>query len=812
MEKELDEILPVWAADADGILSVTGAYTIGFEVTKPEIFTLAAVDYEQLHGALLKALRVLPKGTILHFQDWYERRRYEPFVREGQSFLEAASDRHFAGRPWLEHRAYLFISKIPAGRRESSSAGSTLLRRHLVPEELLDAGKMRAFADIVSQFAAIAGSGKGWGLRRLGSEDLWSTGREPGLLERYCYLSGHSDGAIRDISFASGIRIGSRHCQLFTLAEASRLPACCAVGIRHDKYSTDGSPFVTGYSSPLGLLLDCNHIYNQYIFITDTEATLREMEKRRLRLESLSKASRGNAMARDAVNDFLNQVVREQQTPVRAHFNVLGWSDDAADWRDVKNKVSRAMVQVDVYPHEETVGAPQIWWAGIPGNAPDLPMNETFDCVAEQALCLITLESNYVSAPRGEGIRFCDRISGRPLWIDLFDEPRASGVATNMGVLVCGSSGGGKSMAMNHIVRTLHEQGAHALIVDIGGSYRGLCELVGGYYFAYEEKNPIRFNPFWLGGGALDTEKKESLKSLLVALWKQEHETYNRSEYIALSNALQGYYTMLAGSPEVYPCFDSFYEYLKTHYAGRLLEDGVKDADFDMNNFLYVLRPYYRGGEFDWLLNARENLNVLGQPFIVMELDTIKDHPILFPVVTLLLMEMFISKMRRLETVRKLLVIDEAWKAIAKPGMAEFLRYAVKTIRKLNGVPAFITQELDDLVDSPIIKDAIVSNCDIKILMDMRKFAGKFDKIQGGLGLSEKEKAILFSVDKQDRELYIGIGGQRMKVVRNELSPEEYFAYTTEGRERVKVREYAERYGSMEKGIEALVAERVLDK
>ncbi len=817
-EKELNELLPVWGADADGILSVTGAHTIGFEVSKPEIFTLAAPDYEQLHNTLLKALRVLPKGTVLHFQDWYERRRFDPAEKEGRSFLEAAGDRYFAGRPWLEHRAYLFISTTPAGRRDSSSAGSALLQPHLVPEELLDPAAIRAFEEVVSQFAAIAGNGgdartgRGWGLRRLRSEDMWSVGRQSGLLERYCYLGGHRDGSIRDISFTGGMRIGGRYCQLFTLAEAAQLPACCAAGIRNDRYSTDGSAFVIGYSSPLGLLLDCNHIYNQYIFIGDAEATLRDMEARRLRLESLSKASRGNAMARDAVNDFLNEAVREQRMPVKAHFNVLAWSDDPADWRDLKNKVGRAMVQVDVYPHEETVGAPQIWWAGIPGNAADFPMNETFDCFAEQALCLVNLESNYGSAPQGEGIRFCDRVSGRPIWVDLFDEPRHSGVATNMGVLVCGSSGGGKSMAVNHILRTLYEQGAHCLTVDIGGSYRGLCELLGGYYFTYEEKNPIRFNPFWLGGEALDTEKKESLKALLVALWKQEHEPFNRAEYIALSNAIQGYYAMLERETGVWPCFDTFYDYLRSQYADELRGHGVKDSDFDMDNFLYVLRPYYQGGEFDYLLNARENLDVLQQPFIVMELDTIKDHPILFPVVTLVLMELFISKMRRLRGLRKVLVIDEAWKAIAKPGMAEFLRYAYKTIRKFNGVPIVITQELDDLVSSPVIKDAIINNADIKILMDMRKFAGKFDKLQEVLGLSEKAKAILFSVNKDDRELYIDIGGQRMKVVRNELSPEEYFAYTTEGRERVKVLEYAERYGSMEKGIIALVAERTREE
>lgn len=798
----MDNILPVWAADADGILSTTGGYTIGFEIEKPEIFTLSAADYEQIHATLLKALRVLPKNTALHFQDWYERRRYTPAAENG-SFLENAGERYFAGRAWLDHRAFLFITKIPDGQKESHSAASMLLRRRLVDKDLLEPGVLQAFEDAVGQFAAIVG---GWKMRRLEPKDLWSTGENPGLLERYCYLDGRGEDAIRDVSFGNGIRIGGRHCQLFTLAEAARLPGVCSAGIRHEKYSTDGLPFVVGYSSPVGLLLNCNHIYNQYIFIGDEEATLRQMEERRLRLDSLSKASRGNAMARDAVNDFLNEAVREQRMPVKAHFNVLAWSDDPSEWRTVKNKVGKAMVQLDVYPHEETVGAPQIWYAGIPGNAGDFPMNETFDCFAEQALCFVNLESNYVSAPRERGIRFSDRLSGKPVWLDLFDEPRATGIATNMGMLVCGSSGGGKSMAVNHILRTLHEQGAHCLTVDIGGSYRGLCELVNGYYFTYEEKNPIRFNPFWLGDEPLDTEKKESLKALLVALWKQEHEPFNRSEYIALSNALQGYYSMLVGKPEIFPCFNSFYEYLETYYGPRLREERVKDSDFDMDNFLYVLRPYYRGGEYDYLLNARVSLDAMQQPFIVMELDSIKDHPILFPVVTVVLMEIFIAKMRRLKGVRKVLVIDEAWKAIAKPGMAEFLRYAFKTIRKFDGVPIVITQELDDLVSSPVIKDAIINNADIKILMDMRKFTGRFDKLQDVLGLSEKAKSILLSVNKDDRELFIDIGGQRMKVVRNELSPEEYYAYTTEGKERVKVREYAERCGSMEKGIKALLS------
>jgi len=487
---------------------------------------------------------------------------------------------------------------------------------------------------------------------------------------------------------------------------------------------------------------------------------------------------------------------------------LLVWSDRKDDLKEVKNMVATALAQMNAVAKQETVGAAQIYWAGIPGNAADLPLNDTFETFAEQASCFLTLETNYGSCAPASGIRFCDRLSGKPVYVDLFDAPRKEGITSNMGMLVCGTSGGGKSMTVNHILRTLYDQEAHCVVVDIGGSYKGLCELVKGYYFTYEESNPIRFNPFYLAeGDVLDTEKKESLKALLVALWKQENERFNRSEYVALSNALSGYYEYLVGRPRIFACFDSFYEYLEQEYVGVLKGHRVKDSDFDVGNFLYVLRPYYKGGEFDYLLNAKGNLDLLHQPFVVFELDAIKDHPILFPVVTLIIMEMFISKMRKLAGKRKVLVIDEAWKAIAKSGMAEFLKYAFKTIRKFNGVPCVITQELDDLVSSPIIKDAIINNADIKILMDMRKFINQFDKLQDTLGLSEKAKTILLSVNKDNREIFIDLGGHVSKVYKNELCPEEYFAFTTDGRERVQVLEYADKYGSMEKGIAQLVAD-----
>ena len=249
-------------------------------------------------------------------------------------------------------------------------------------------------------------------------------------------------------------------------------------------------------------------------------------------------------------------------------------------------------------------------------------------------------------------------------------------------------------------------------------------------------------------------------------------------------------------------------------YVHRLKSENVKESDFDVNNFLYVLRPYYKDGEFGYLLNATEKLDVFHQRFIVFELDNIKDHPILFPVVTLIIMELFISKMRKLKGVRKVITIEEAWKAIAKAGMAEFLKYLYKTVRKFYGEAIVVTQELDDVISSPVVKEAILNNSDCKIMLDMRKFQNKFDQIQNVMGMQDKGKAMVLSLNKANdpkrkyRELYVDLAGQQMKVYGYEPSLEEYLAYTTEESEKLKVQQYARKYdGNFQRAITELAAD-----
>lgn len=817
MEKTMEAILPIMDVEHDCILSKQGDVTVVFKAELPEIFTLSDQEYEAFHQAWVKAIKLLPKFSVFHKQDWFIDSRHQPhFENDDHSFLSRCSERFFNERPFLDHSCYIFLTKKPAGRKTSSSLFSNLIRPSMVPEETLKESLRQDFIDSTGQFKRILEDSGFVKLQRLGNDELRSHGRKIGVIERYCSLSEKVDSFVfNDIAFNEGLQVGDKHCQIYTLGDAADLPALCGSRINYDRYSTDRTKFSVGFASTLGQLLSCNHIYNQYIFIEEFQKTLQKLESKRLRLQSLSAYSRENLIARDATNDFLNEAISQQRLPVKAHFNVLVWSDRKEELKGIKNKVSSALVQMDAAAKQETVGAAQIYWAGIPGNAADFPMNDCFDTFVEQASCFLNLETAYRSSLSPTGIRLGDRLTGKPVHVDISDEPVKMGICTNRNKFILGPSGSGKSFFTNHMVRSYYEQGTHVVLVDVGHSYKGLCDMVKGYYFTYDEKNPIKFNPFYIGDGdTLDTEKKESIKTLLLALWKKDDETFNRIEYVALSNALQLYYEKLAVNLQLFPSFNTFYDFLKEDFVKVLEGDKVKEKDFDVNNFLYVLRPYYQGGEFDYLLNATENLDLLQERFIVFELDNIKDHPILFPVVTIIIMELFISKMRKLKGVRKMILIEEAWKAIAKEGMAEYIKYLFKTVRKFFGEAIVVTQEVEDIISSPIVKQAIINNSDCKILLDQSKYQNKFEQIQELLGLTEKEKALVLSVNKANdpekkyKEVFISLGGMLSKVYRTEVSLEEYLAYTTEETEKLKVQSYTKMFGGdIQKGIAALAAD-----
>mgnify|MGYP002439497532 FL=1 len=752
----------------------------------------------------------MPNYSILHKQDIFITEKYEPDIRRDElSFLSRSFERHFNERPYLHHTCYLFLTKTTKERSRQQSNWNTLCRGFLVPKEIRDKETVERFMEAVGQFESIVNDSGLVRLERLTTEEITGTENEPGIIERYLTLSADGTTMLQDMQLnPDGMRIGDKRLCLHTLSDLDYLPGKVRTDGRYERLSTDRSDCRLSYAAPVGVMLPCDHIYNQWIFIDDSNENLSRFEKMAKNMQSLSRYSRSNQINKEWLDEYLNEAHSNGLQSVRCHCNIVAWAENGDELRRVKNDVGSALALMECTPHHNTTDLPALYWAGIPGNEADFPAEETFYTFTGQALCFFTAETCYRNSLSPFGIRMVDRLTGKPVFLDISDLPMKKGVVTNRNKFILGPSGSGKSFFTNHLVRQYWEQGTHILLVDTGNSYKGLCDLIhqktggdDGIYFTYKENDPISFNPFFTEDYQYDIEKRDSIKTLILTLWKREDEPPRRSEEVALSNAVSLYIEKIKKNRKIKPNFNSFYDFVRKDYRKVLADKNVREKDFDVDGFLNVLEPYYKNGEYGYLLNSDKELDLLNKRFIVFELDVVKDNPILFPVVTIIIMETFINKMRRLQGIRKMILIEEAWKAIAKEGMANYIRYLFKTVRKFYGEAVVVTQEIDDIISSPVVKETIINNSDCKILLDQRKYQNKFDQIQNLLGLTDKERSQILSINLVNaanrlyKEVWIGLGGTQSAVYATEVSAEEYLCYTTEETEKLELTRLTEKLG-----------------
>ena len=821
----LESKFPLLRVENNCIISKFADITAAYRVSLPELFTITGEEYEALHGAWLKALKVLPDYTVVHKQDFFIEERYTaPEEGSEQSFLARSYERHFNERSYLRHTCYLFVTKTTPERMRQTSASSVLCRGFIVPREMRDTDAVTRFLEAAEQMERILNDSGLVRVERLTEAEIVGTANDAGLLTRYFALSDERSPVVNeDIRLDPGMmRIGDKYLSMHTLSDLDMLPQSVATDFRYERLSTDRSDCRLSFAAPVGLLLSCNHVYNQVIFLDDHDETLKRLEASARNMNSLAAYSRSNAINREWIEMYLNEAHSQGLRSVRCHCNVMAWAENEAELKRIRNDVGSQLALMGCTPHHNTVDVPVLFWAAIPGNEADFPAEESFYTFLDQALCLFNGETNYRSSLSPFGIKMSDRLSGIPIHLDISDLPMKRGVITNRNKFILGPSGSGKSYLTNHLVRQYWEQGSHILLVDTGNSYQGLCSLIhaktkgrDGVYFTYTEEAPIAFNPFYVEDGVYDVEKRESLKTLLLTLWKRESEEPTRSEEVALSNAVNLYLSKLRTDRSIVPSFDTFYEFVETDYRRLLEQKRVREKDFDLENFLNVLEPYYKGGEYDYLLNSDKQLDLLDKRFIVFELDNISSNRTLLPVVTLIIMETFISKMRRLKGVRKMILIEECWKALTSANMSAYIRYLFKTVRKYFGEAVVVTQEVDDIISSPIVKESIINNADCKILLDQRKYLSKFDGIQRLLGLTDKERAQILSINLSNdpkrlyKEVWIGLGGVQSAVYATETSVEEYLTYTTEESEKMQVMELAGKLGGdIEAAIRQLARER----
>lgn len=820
----LESKFPLLAVENGCIVSKDADVTVAFRVELPELFSVTSGEYEAIHSAWHKAVKVLPDFSIVHKQDFFIKENYQPEIdKDDLSFLSRSFERHFNERPFLSHFCYLFLTKTTKIRSKQESTFSTLCKGKIIPKEIEDKETVTKFLEAVGQFERIMNDSGFVTLTRLTTDEIVGTETTAGIVEKYFALSQSETTVLKDIGLnPEEMRIGDDILCLHTLSDVEDLPGKVGTDSRYERLSTDRSDCRLSFAAPVGVLLSCNHVYNQFIFIDDHAENLKRFEQTARNMQSLSRYSRSNQINREWIEEYLNEAHSKGLTSVRCHCNVMAWSDDREELKHIKNDVGSQLALMECKPRHNTVDVPTLFWAGIPGNEGDFPAEESFYTFIPQALCFFTEETNYKNSLSPFGIKMVDRVTGRPLHLDISDLPMKKGIITNRNKFVLGPSGSGKSFFMNHLVRQYYEQNSHIVLIDTGNSYQGLCQLIhsrtkgeDGIYYTYTEDKPISFNPFYTDDYRFDVEKKDSIKTLLLTLWKSQDEKITKTESGELGSAVSAYIKMIQKDRSIVPCFDTFYEYMLNDYRAELAKRDIKVSreDFNIDNFLTTLRQYYRGGRFDFLLNSKENIDLLHKRFIVFEIDAVKDNAELFPVVTIIIMEAFINKMRRLKGVRKMLICEEAWKALSSPSMSEYLKYLYKTVRKYYGEAVVVTQEVDDIISSPIVKEAIINNSDCKILLDQKKYMNKFDGIQTMLGLTEKEKAQILSINlanhpgRKYKEVWIGLNGVQSAVYATEVSPAEYLTYTTEESEKTEVFALAEELGGdLELAIKRLAA------
>ena len=385
----LESKFPLLSVEHDCIISKDADITVGYRVELPELFTVTSAEYEAIHSAWLKAVKVLPNFSVVHKQDWFIEENYTPDIQKDEtSFLSRSFERHFNERPFLNHSCYLFLTKTTKERSRMQSNFNVLTRGFIIPKEMQDKDTAIKFLESCEQFERIINDSGFITITRLGNDEIVGTENEAGIIEKYFSLSQEDTTCLQDIDLRPDeMKVGDKYLCLHTLSDTEDLPGAVKPDIRYERLSTDRSDCRLCFAAPVGVLLACNHVYNQYLFIDDSAENLKRFEKQARNMHSLSRYSRSNQINKQWIEEYLNEAHSLGLTSIRAHCNVMAWSDDREEMKRIKNDVGSQLALMECKPRHNTVDAPTLFWAGIPGNEADFPSEESFYTFIEQALC-----------------------------------------------------------------------------------------------------------------------------------------------------------------------------------------------------------------------------------------------------------------------------------------------------------------------------------------------------------------------------------------------------------------------------------------
>ncbi len=813
--------------DTEGVgvlYTKTGEYSAVLKIENPVQKYSADIDSYYEFTNLFSALALtLGEGYAIHKQDIFVRKQFAGEPDGHQEYLSASYFRYFKGRPYTDSLCYLTITQEAKKSRLFSYDGKKwrdfLVKIRKVHDQLRDGGVQVRFLN-----------------KAEASE----------YVDRY-FAMNFKDRIVSMTNFKADdetVSMGDKRCKVYSLVDVD----CAALPALIRPYTNIE---VNNAEMPVDLVSVVDSIpnaetvvYNQIIFLPSQKRELSLLDKKKNRHASIPNP--GNQMAVEDIKRVQEVIARESRQLVYTHFNLVVGVPADTDLQKCTNHLENAFGRMGVHISKRAYNQLELFVSSFPGNCYSL--NEEYDrflTLSDAAMCLMYKERIQHSEDTPLEIYYTDR-QGVPVAIDITGKEGKNKLSDNANFFCLGPSGSGKSFHMNSVVRQLHEQGTDVVMVDTGNSYEGLCEYVGGKYISYTEEKPITMNPFRIHREEMNVEKTGFLKNLVLLIWKGTQGTITKTEDRLIEHVITEYYDAYFNGFEGFTpqqredlrksliiddrnssenrnegereraariegvideiesrrkelkveelSFNSFYEYSVQRIPDICEENRI--TGIDLSTYRYMMKDFYRGGNHEKTLNENMDSSLFDETFVVFEIDSIKDDPLLFPLVTLIIMDVFLQKMR-IKKNRKVLVIEEAWKAIASPLMAEYIKFMYKTARKFWASVGVVTQEIQDIIGSEIVKEAIINNSDVVMLLDQSKFKERFDTIKAILGLTDVDCKKIFTINRLEnkegrsffREVFIR-RGTTSGVYGVEEPHECYMTYTTERAEKEALKLY----------------------
>ncbi len=764
------------------VYNAQGDYSAIFRIENPVLQWSGDKSlYEGFHSFYSNLLKLFGNGYILQKQDLFFRKKYH-HTCDNDDFLDNEYFKLFEGREYTETETYLILT------REAKRSFFTY-----------DKDAWETFRANVSRLLQMFDS-SGYSISALDEKQCND------YIHCYCTANFNIGEVAIDNYKATRKKfwIGDREVRVMSLVDIDSVDVPGSIDCSRTEEFGDFLMPVDLFSFLPSLPEVDTLVYNQIIFMPDQQQVQGKLMAKCKRHQSVPDA--GNDMAIEDINNMLGDMARSGKLAVYSHFNFMMIGRGNLD-KATNSLIGLLNSRCSIYPSKQCYNQFPLFIGCMPGNARNIKDYDRFLVPADAALCFFYKEARQQDEHSSFQTFFCDR-QGVPLGIDPFYNIIATQRCPNANKVVLGPSGSGKSFFMNEYVRQIYRNGIEVVLVDTGHSYLGLCEYYGGKYITYTDANPITMNPFRIAKEEYNEEKREFLKSLVTLLWKGTEASLTQVEDTLVSNTINEYYRQYfeADMDPSYLSFNSFYEF-SVPFMNQQISESKIGSYAEMESFEYVLKKFYKGGDYERTLNDDMDKSLFDEKLIVFEVDAIKDHKILFPIVTLIIMDLFIQKMR-LKKGGKSLIIEEAWKAIATPTMASYLLYLYKTVRKFNGEAIVVTQDLSDLMGSEIIKNSIITNSGTMILLDQGENKKNFGEAKKVLGITDTEQAKVFSINQMGsvpgrnryREVYIRRGSMG-EVYGTEVSMAQYYTYTTTRIEKEAVRLYHDKYEEYEKGI-----------